>query len=534
MNNNEHYKRCNPDNVYTHADFKNDNPDLQPTFPDTTLPNDLIDTLKPLVKACGLTTLKQSSKYYSFYNDVNNRYDFLHECVKKLTSYDRDATQEASDFIFEQNQSLDELIKHFDYINHVRSLLDIHNTIDHSMIDTSLDDVRVEFNKYKADFPKYHCQDIFGIERPQTAPQDEASRQLIKIQNNARRSKTIQRLFNEMKDLHKEGWYFVFDTITLSDDALTDFYNDQHSLRDYCRKFGRLVNESLGRSKMDSYADVYKFFLVPEYGSKKGRLHFHCLHCMKELPINSLDPNYGKIQRKHKVIESMRGFWPYGFTAPIAVRYTNDAYTIKKGWLKPMKFTKLEAGQYKCSGEVEELKPLDAVIFYIAKYVQKQCDDSYKLQTTKDAARWNNKMQALALNKHEFRVRMSRGFGMKCPTMSNLSNDSLMQLTNLSHKVSAISRILKEKARKELSNRLKCLSVENIRELMPEVPNMLKFFRNSMSKTQMCSPLSSTLIVTLKLNVSDISKETYDWLDYHDLLQPKIRRSRHQVSLGVK
>src|SRR6476619_6216164 len=37
-------------------------------------------------------------------------------------------------------------------------------------------------------------------------------------------------------------------------------------------------------SDLDSHADCYQYFCVPEYGTANGRLHFHAVHFMRTLP----------------------------------------------------------------------------------------------------------------------------------------------------------------------------------------------------------------------------------------------------------
>src|SRR5205814_3412411 len=81
-------------------------------------------------------------------------------------------------------------------------------------------------------------------------------------------------------DLHADGWFIVFDTLTLADDRLEAFYDNPNALRDYFRDIGRMVLAAEGRKANDSHADCYQYFCVPEYGTANGRLHFHAVHFM--------------------------------------------------------------------------------------------------------------------------------------------------------------------------------------------------------------------------------------------------------------
>src|SRR5438034_2457869 len=85
--------------------------------------------------------------------------------------------------------------------------------------------------------------------------------------------------------------------------------------------------EPLFRSKAnDSHADCYQYFCVPEYGTANGRLHFHAVHFMRTLPTGSVDPNFGRRVRNRRQLNSLQNTWPYGYSMPIAVRYTQDAF----------------------------------------------------------------------------------------------------------------------------------------------------------------------------------------------------------------
>src|SRR5207302_672667 len=93
----------------------------------------------------------------------------------------------------------------------------------------------------------------------------------------SRRGFAIQRLMNAMRQAHADGWFIVFDTLTLADDRLEAFYDNPNALRDYFRDIGRMVLAAEGRKANDSHADCYQYFCVPEYGTANGRLHFHAV-----------------------------------------------------------------------------------------------------------------------------------------------------------------------------------------------------------------------------------------------------------------
>src|SRR4051812_24405523 len=70
---------------------------------------------------------------------------------------------------------------------------------------------------------------------------DECSRLLEASTMKSRRGFAIQRLMNAMRQAHADGWFIVFDTLTLADDRLDAFYDNPNALRDYFRDIGRMV-----------------------------------------------------------------------------------------------------------------------------------------------------------------------------------------------------------------------------------------------------------------------------------------------------
>src|SRR5439155_1722274 len=100
-----------------------------------------------------------------------------------------------------------------------------------------------------------------------------------------------------------------------------------------------------------------------------------------------------------------------------------DAFS-RSGWLWPVdaKGEPLKATSYMADG------------FYVAKYVNKKSDMDLAAKGL-GAKEWNNslKTKLSLLPKKLFRIRMSRNFGMKMLTMTNLSTECLIQLTKLGY-----------------------------------------------------------------------------------------------------
>src|SRR2546425_11198529 len=63
------------------------------------------------------------------------------------------------------------------------------------------------------------------------------------------------------------------------------------------------------------------------------------------------------------LFRSLQNTWPYGYSMPIAVRYTQDAFS-RSGWLWPVD----------AKGEPLKATSYMAVGFYVAKYVNKKSD----------------------------------------------------------------------------------------------------------------------------------------------------------------
>src|SRR5271169_347428 len=163
-----------------------------------------------------------------------------------------------------------------------------------------------------------------------------------------------------------------------------------------------MVLAAEGRKANDSHADCYQYFCVPEYGTANGRFHFHAVHFMRTLPTGSVDSNFGRRLRNRRLLNSLQHTWTFGYSMPIAVR------------------------------------------FYVAKYVNKKSDMDLAAKGL-GAKEWNNslKTKLSLLPKKLFRIRMSRNFGMKMLTMTNLSTECLIQLTKLGYDATPFNQILK-------------------------------------------------------------------------------------------
>src|SRR5207249_4632553 len=80
-------------------------------------------------------------------------------------------------------------------------------------------------------------------------------------------------------------------------------------------------------------------------------------------------------------LNSLQNTWPYGYSMPIAVRYTQDAFS-RSGRLWPVD----------AKGEPLKATSYMAVGFYVAKYVNKKSDMDLAAKGL-GAKEWNNSLK---------------------------------------------------------------------------------------------------------------------------------------------
>src|SRR3989441_11537445 len=97
------------------------------------------------------------------------------------------------------------------------------------------------------------------------------------------------------------------------------------------------------------------------------------------------------------------------------------------------------------------------------------------------AKEWNNsqKTKLSLLPKKLFRIRMSRNFGMKMLTMTNLSTEGLIKLTKLGYDATPFNQILKQNANREMRLSLGKGTVADALAAQPVTTNRLKCMRAS-------------------------------------------------------
>src|SRR5699024_11365445 len=97
------------------------------------------------------------------------------------------------------------------------------------------------------------------------------------------------------------------------------------------------------------------------------------------------------------------------------------------------------------------------------------------------------------LPKKLFRIRMSRNFGMKMLTMTNLSTECLIQLTKLGYDATPFNQILKQNAKREMRLRLGKRSEERFsRNAETELVCRLLLEKKKTTKTSHIKPEKQT------------------------------------------
>src|SRR5690625_7985049 len=77
---------------------------------------------------------------------------------------------------------------------------------------------------------------------------DDCSRLLEASAMKSRRGFAIKRLMNAMRQAHADGWFIVFDTLTLAEDRLEAVYDNPNAMRDYFCDIGRMGFAGAGRA----------------------------------------------------------------------------------------------------------------------------------------------------------------------------------------------------------------------------------------------------------------------------------------------
>lgn len=507
-----HRKRCNPVNPLLVGD--------DPTFwfdeNESILPIDLQDKLRPVVEACGMTEINQTP-IMRIVNGIRNRLAMWDKLEKQSQQDDPFYVDDLDDsklkdttwkYLETGANTIGDDAMHWELnlrmqcerkqLNEWFSRLDLNNTIDH------VPDFFTEFNKLRSQFTEKMLREEFDLPKFK-AQDDEISRNLKEGTIKSRGALMKQRCVHAINQAAKAGWFIVFDTLTLDDAKIKLFNDTPHALRDHFREVAKSVGDALGYTARQSRKRSKEFFhyiCVPEYGTKEGRLHWHCVYLMKALPSGTQDPNYGRTVPNYREVETLKWIWTYGNTKPISVRYSGCAYS-KLNWKWPVDKT----GQ-----RVKAGSPI-GVALYVTKYITKKTDQDVVRMNPRGKS-WNSQLrkEMLLLASKDFRVRCNREFGKMLPSMNNLTLISLMELTKLHYSVSPMSLLLKQKAKREMRLRLGALTAADVLALVPETLNLLKYLRDLTRTNEEFNLANFMSSLAPKLAETDVSRETYDYV----------------------
>src|SRR5260221_14082822 len=103
---------------------------------------------------------------------------------------------------------------------------------------------------------------------------------------------------------------------------------------------------------------------------------------------------------------------------------------------------------------------------------------------------------------------MSRNFGMKMLTMTNLPTECLIQLAKLGYEATPFNQIWKQNAKREMRLRRGKVTVADVLAAQPVTTNLLKFMRASIKMIGVSNRQSFIASMAQKLARPDLSDES--------------------------
>src|SRR5438270_10963445 len=91
------------------------------------------------------------------------------------------------------------------------------------------------------------------------------------------------------------------------------------------------------------------------------------------------------------------------------------------------------------------------------------------------------------LLKKLLRIRISRNFGLKMLTLTNLSTECLIQLTTLGYDETPFNQILQQNAKREMRLRLGTVTVADVMSAQPVTTNLPNSMRASIRMIRVCN-----------------------------------------------
>lgn len=502
--------------------------------------------LKNLIESVGFSNLSGAS--LRAYREITARLDKLAQV--KLYHNDRGSYSTI------HNQYL----THFNECTNSLSRLALYK------LHTSTNQLTSDWNRYNRNNPWWKVANELHFPKPKRSD-DSVSRYVRAAVYMSIKSRLSQKISRELELAANNGWYVVFDTLTLSNGMIKNFYADtklggnkapltryiedvSHSVMEIAKNPRKRLGSLKSKDEDLHISDVYRYAIVPEYGSETGRLHWHVIHMMRDLPrvwkldypyedstpettlkligdtkprkrkttgkrqwqcVDSkthIDPNTGNVALQNRTeIAGFKQFWSYGDSNPIAVRHHRDAFGDILKWAIP---------KQKCPETglltAPDLKNSLALASYVSKYMAKAVDE---LETQGD--KWNEHVTQFSVDtRSKFRVTTCRGLGYSQLTRGKLDIPDLISLTKISTDCTRYHYLVKTWAKSQLREIINTQShsVNDLINNKPEVFEFMNHVRNSFTPDG-----AAKLPDKFKqLELSEITPIAFEWLDKHKLL----------------
>jgi len=133
------------------------------------------------------------------------------------------------------------------------------------------------------------------------------------------RQRASELKFRIVEELARPGIFPVFNTLTTDPQYDYIFEPGSEVLKLWFRKVARVLGP-------------FTYCSVLERGAE-GKLHWHVLMCFSECRF--LDPNRSRPLNDHQEVNELKRLWQFGFSTPIAVRYSPLDVYGKLGWRWP-------------------------------------------------------------------------------------------------------------------------------------------------------------------------------------------------------
>lgn len=296
----------------------------------------------------------------------------------------------------------------------------------------------------------------------------------------------------------RQNWFIVFNTLTVRNEAFADVFSPRSkAFATYIRHIDRDVNRACRNLPPSDTNHTYVATI--EHGSQSGRLHIHILHFLRVLPGYSRDPNRDRLIPDLRQVDHFRQYWPYGFSTPIAVRYSASDAFGRAGWRWPI--DRKTRAPYQSKG-------VGSVAGYVVKYILK----AYASDKRKDYA---------------WRTRKSRYLGQALLSMftQNLSLNALRVMATDTTLKLQLNRgpipptLQRLAALLELRSRISSRSLLSCGMALEPRPSLLQPISSSIVNLQPFRLEKSTDIGTTDLSekaISDARAELIEWADIID------------------